>query len=151
MSKRRYFSVLRNSDHHPYSPVLNIVAAVVLIGAGAALYLAWPDDAATQPQIAAASTPATAAASTPATTAAADESLCDKQAWPYVDQRCAQRVDAARGTRQVRIVTDKGHSVTAVTPVPIVEPKQKPAPQAPTVAQNDKPLGPPVAPVAAGP
>jgi len=69
----------------------------------------------------------------------------------YIDQRCAQRVEAARGTRQVRVVTDKGNSVTVRTPEPIVESKPKAAPQSPVVATAERPIGPPVAPVADAP
>jgi hypothetical protein len=78
----------------------------------------------------------------------ADETSCNRQTWPYIDQRCAQRVNAARDTRKVRIVTDKGNSVEAVTPVPVVEAKDKPKPvPQPTVARtDDRTIGPQVAP-----
>jgi hypothetical protein len=88
-------------------PSMKALSAAAIIVLGAGLIFVLPDESEGDTQ-------AASAADTPSeTTASADESLCDKQAWPYVDQRCAQRIDAARGTRQVRIVTDKGHSVKA--------------------------------------
>jgi hypothetical protein len=90
--------------------------------------------------------PETAVANVPET--AADDSLCEKQAWPYIDQRCAPGVEQTRSARQVRVVTDKGNSVTVMTPEPVVEPKPKPAPKPPIVAQADTQIGPPAAPTA---
>jgi hypothetical protein len=121
----------------PSLPVLS-VGAITIVGAG--VFLALPD---------ASPEPSASSATAAPTQTASDESACDKQAWPYVDQRCAQRVEAARGTRQVRVVTDRGNVVTMVTPMPTVEPK--PAAPKPVVAQNDRPIGPVVAPTAAEP
>jgi hypothetical protein len=153
MPERRNLSILRNEVHHGDSSIgaVKVVAAVALLGLGAGLFFMLPDSSGYESHIASASNAPQdgAAANAPQNTAAADETFCDKQAWPYVDQRCAKRVEAARGTRQVRIVTDKGHSVTTVTPLPVVEPKPKAAPPAPTIAQAEKPIGPPVAPAAA--
>ncbi len=151
MSKRRDLSIQGKPvrQEGSYFPAMMVLCAVSAIALGAGVILALPDAPDTKSQ--AASATASAPETTGSTTASVDESLCDKQAWPYVDQRCAQRVDAARGTRQVRIVTDKGNSVTVRTPEPIVEPKSKPAPPAPVVAGVEKPLGPPVAPVAGSP
>ncbi|MEA2984370.1 MAG: hypothetical protein QOD94_624 [Alphaproteobacteria bacterium] len=149
MSKRRDFSVLEKQVHQDrsYFPSMTVLFAVSAIALGAGVMLALPEDTESK------SPAAPVAASVPETTGstAADESFCDKQAWPYVDQRCAQRIEAARGTRQVRIVTDKGNSVTVRTPEPIVEPKPTPASQPPVVARVEKPIGPPAAPVAAPP
>lgn len=128
----------------PSMKVILPAAAVVILGAG--LIFAWPGDSDDK----GGTQSAVAQTRPPENTASADESLCDKQAWPYVDQRCAQRIDAARGTRQVRIVTDKGHSVNTVTPQPIVEQKPEPKPQPkpqPVAAQAERPIGPPAAPM----
>lgn len=151
MSQRRDFSVLEKQVHQggSYLPSMTVIFAISAIAIGAGVILALPDDPGSKPQ--AASATANAPETTGSTTTEVDESLCDKQAWPYIDQRCAQRVEAARGTRQVRIVTDKGNSVTVRSPEPIVEPKPKPAPQAPVVAGAEKPIGPPAAPVAESP
>jgi hypothetical protein len=145
MPARREFSILRKQVHHGHSSIgaVTFLSVAALIGLGAGVFFMLPDLSSNESPVAAAT------ANAPQTTAAPDESFCDKQAWPYVDQRCAKRVEAARGTRQVRIVTDKGHSVTAVTPLPIVVPKT--APPAPTVAQAERPIGPAAAPVAAEP
>ena len=154
MSKRRDFAALGNPVRQDGSsfPSMTVLFAVSAIALGAGVILALPDDADTNPPATSASAPtASAPESTGSTTASADESLCDKQSWPYIDQRCAQRVEAARGTRQVRIVTDKGNSVTVRSPEPIVEAKPKPTPQAPVGARVEKPLGPPAAPVAGSP
>ena len=101
---------------------MTIMSAVAAIMLGAGVIFALPDIR-TNPK------PLPPRPMFPKQTRPLDESLCEKQAWPYIDQRCAQRVEAARGTRQVRIVTDKGNSVTVMTPVPVVEAKPKPAPQ----------------------
>lgn len=143
MSKQRYFSVLWNDLHHYgsyISPTMIGAAALLLIGAG--VILALPESTGDQPELA-------SAANAPET--ALDESLCAKQAWPYIDQRCAERVEAARGSRQVRIVTDKGTSVNVVTPVPIVEAKPKRSLPTAVVAQTERQIGPPAAPQAAEP
>jgi hypothetical protein len=145
MPARRDFSILRNEVHHGHSFIgaVTFLSTAALLGLGAGVFFMLPDDSSNESPVAA------AAANAPEPTA--DESFCDKQAWPYVDQRCAKRVEAARGTRQVRIVTDKGHSVKTVTPLPIVEPKPVPVPAAPVVAQAERPIGPAAAPVAAEP
>jgi hypothetical protein len=142
MAARRNFSDLRNEINLSSPGSIKVISAVAVLGLGAGLFFFLPDNSDSEFPI------ASAAASAPEPASAPDESLCDKQAWPYVDQRCAKRVEAARGTRQVRIVTDKGHSVTAVTPLPIVEDKPTPAP---AVAKADRPLGPPANPAAAEP
>lgn len=147
MSRRQDFPVLWKQVPHgtSYIPSMTVLFAVAAIALGVGVFLALPEHPETTSQAASAATPV------PETTTAADESLCDKQAWPYIDQRCAQRVEAARGTRQVRVVTDKGNSVTVRTPEPIVEPKPKPVPQSPVVAKAERPIGPPAAPVADAP
>jgi hypothetical protein len=147
MSRRQDIPVLwKQVPHGPsYIPSMTVLFAVAALALGVGVFLALPEHPET-------TSPAVAAATNgPETTPAADESLCDKQAWPYIDQRCSQRVEAARGTRQVRVVTDKGNSVTVRTPEPIVEPKPKPAPQSPVVATAERPIGPPAAPVADAP
>jgi hypothetical protein len=129
------FPVLRDQIHRPSTPSIGILSAVALSIVGACALLALPEDGSNkQPEI------ASSVANVPET--AADDSLCDKQAWPYIDERCAQRVEQTRSTRQVRIVTDKGNSVTVMTPVPVVEAKPKPAPKPPVVAQADRPIAP---------
>ena len=147
MSRRQDIPVLWKQVPHgtSYIPSMTVLFAVAALALGVGVFLALPEHPETTSQA------ASAATSVPETTTAADESLCDKQAWPYIDQRCAQRVEAARGTRQVRVVTDKGNSVTVRTPEPIVEPKPKPAPQSPVVATAERPIGPPAAPVADAP
>lgn len=141
MTKQRDDSTLWT--HLPPSPAflpaLKLLAPVAMLVIGAGVIFALPQGGTEPPQKPAAV--ASAPQSQPG--AAADDSVCDKQAWPYVDQRCAQQIDAARGTRQVRIVTDKGQSAQTVTPLPIVEAKQPPKPQ-PVVATADRPIGPPV-------
>lgn len=146
MPAQRDSSVLRKEVHLGHSSIstvsistMKVLSSVALLGLGAGLFFMLPEDSNNESPV------ASAAATAPVPEPTADESFCNKQAWPYVDQRCAKRVEAARGTRQVRIVTDKGHSVTTVTPLPIVEPK-KPASPAPTVAQAERPMGPPATP-----
>jgi hypothetical protein len=143
MPARRDFTVLRKEVHHRHFSIgaATFLSAAALLGLGAGVFFMLPGESASESPV------ASAAANAPEPTA--DESFCDKQAWPYVDQRCAKRVEAARGTRQVRIVTDKGHSVTTVTPLPVVEAKPAPAPAAPAVAQAERPIGPAAAPAAA--
>lgn len=126
----------------PYVPSGAVTGALALILLGGGLLYALPESSEQ-------ATAATATANSPTPLASADDSLCDKQTWPYIDQRCAGRVEAARGSRQVRIVTDKGTSVKTVTPLPVVEQKPPQHPPKPVVAQNDRPIGPPVAHAAA--
>src|SRR4051812_29541564 len=148
MAARREFPVLRKEVHHSHSAsgAATFLSVVAVVGLGAGLFYVLPEDSKSESAV------ASAAANVPdAPEPTADESFCNKQAWPYVDQRCAKRVEAARGTRQVRIVTDKGHSATTVTPLPIVEPKPVPGPAAPVVAQAGRPIGPPAAPGAPQP
>jgi hypothetical protein len=135
MSVKQEFPSLRNRSYIRPLPVLSAVAIFIAGGA----FLTFPDGS-NSPDV------ATATVNGPQTTA--DESLCENQAWPYIDQRCAQRVEETRGTRQVRVVTDKGNSVTIVTPVPTEEAKPKPLPQTAVVAQADRQIGPPAAPAA---
>lgn len=135
-----------HADLRPYLPSRPVLGACALLALGAGLFFILPDSEET----ARADAPAAAAP----VAASADESLCDKQTWPYIDQRCAARVEAARGARKVRIVTDKGHSVNTVTPMPVVE--QKPAPQPPpqpkpTVATAAPRIGPAVIPAPENP
>lgn len=136
MAKQSNFPTLWKQIHQyrSYAPSLPVISAITLLLVGGAVLLALPDNP-DEPEMASATAAANAPDASPV-----DDSLCDKQAWPYIDQRCAQQVEAARGTRQVRIVTDKGNSVNVVTPVPIVEAKPKPAPQRPVVAQIDAPV-----------
>jgi hypothetical protein len=77
-------------------------------------------------------------------TVAADAD-CEKQAWPYINQRCADSAAYQRGTRQVRVVTDRGATMTVTTPIPIVEPKP-PAPPRVAVARTEERIGPEVIP-----
>ncbi len=113
---------------HPYlahPPALKIIAvAAAVLGAGV---MAALSDAST-------GSPSTSSISPQAEQqqAAAAESVCEKQAWPYIVQRCADPAAYERGTRQVRVVTDRGAMVTMTMPNPIVEPK-RPAPQATAV------------------
>src|SRR5882757_2805348 len=96
------FPVLRDQIHRPYIPSIGTRFAIALGIVGACIVLALPEDGSNKEAEIASSV-----ANVPET--AADDSLCDKQAWPYIDQRCAQRVELTRGTRQVRVVTDKGN------------------------------------------
>jgi hypothetical protein len=148
MSKQRDNSPSGNELHQRFSnaPWGAFAIAGAILVVGGAFVLSLPGES--QNPAPAAVTPAKANTEASASTDAASDTLCERQTWPYIDQRCAQRVNTARDTRKVRIVTDKGDSVTAVTPVPIVEPKDKPkpAPQ-PTVAHNDtRTVGPTAAP-----
>ena len=170
MPMQRDNPILWKQVHHArsYLPSMMVLSAVALIALGTGIIVSLPEpsdndgQAAHQGQVASAATNGSSAVNgseangssainASETTATADDSLCDKQAWPYIDQRCAEKVEAARGTRQVRIVTDKGNSVTVRTPVPIVEAKPKPAPRPPVVAQAEKLIGPPVVPTVAEP
>src|SRR5689334_1308308 len=101
----------------PYMPSGAVAGALVLLILGGGLLYALPEHS-EDTAVAAATNPTATPALTPA-----DDSLCDKQTWPYIDQRCAARIEAARGSRQVRIVTDKGTSVKTVTALPVVEQK----------------------------
>lgn len=122
-----------------FLPALKLVAPLALLALGAGVIFALPQAPDEPQQVAAASLPK------PQPGASVDDSFCDKQAWPYVDQRCAQKIEAARGSRQVRIVTDKGNSVQTVTAMPVVEPKPAPKPQ-PVLAKAEPVIGPAVAP-----
>jgi hypothetical protein len=135
MSVKHEFPGLRNRSYVRSPRVLS--AAAILVVGGALLALT---DSSSKSDVAAATV------NGPQTTA---DELCEKQAWPYFDQRCAQRGEETRNTRQVRVVTDKGFSVTMVTPVPTVEAKPNPLPQTPLVTQADRQIGPPAIP--AGP
>lgn len=130
----------------PYLPSSPVLGALALLLLGAGLVMALPDsDEAASPAAAA------NAAATPV--ASGDDSLCGQQSWPYIDQRCAARVETARGSRNVRIVTDKGTTVNTVTPMPVVEKKRAPQPAQPTVAkaepQPQPKIGPTVIPAVA--
>src|SRR5689334_15562465 len=120
-----------HDDPRAYMPSGAVSGALLLLILGGGLLYALPERSE--------QTPIAAANNTTSALGTADDSLCDKQAWPYIDQRCAARVEAARGSRQVRIVTDKGTSVKTVTPLPVVEKKPDPEPAKPAVAQNAKP------------
>src|SRR5688500_8696132 len=100
------------SDRHksPIPPTALAAAALLIIGAGVVLMLpVSPDES---QRVASASTTSNTSAAADASTTgqapqtALDDTACERQAWPYIDQRCAERVEAARGSRQVRIVTD---------------------------------------------
>ena len=122
---------------------MKVIAAVVVAGVSAAVITTLPESEAESSDTSRASQAASLPNQKPASALVAS---CETQAWPYIDQRCAESADAARGTRQVRVVTDRGTSLTMVTPVPIVEPKPTPAPKPQTVAKAETPLGPPVIP-----
>src|SRR3954451_14812793 len=157
MSKQHDNTPSRNEFHQRFSnaPWGAFAIAGAILVVGGAFVFSLPEDshnAAPAPAVASAEASAATETDGRATGATSDETLCDRQTWPYIDQRCAQRVNAARDTRKVRIVTDKGNSVTAVTAVPTVEPKPadkpKPMPQ-PAVAHNDShAIGPAAAPSA---
>lgn len=127
--------------------------ALLLVGAGVIFALPRGDTQPGNASVATATVNTTAASaettgsSNASSDTELDDSACSRQAWPYVDQRCAQRVEKARDSRKVRIVTDKGNSVTVMTPVPVVEAKPKPAP-APVVAQAERKIGPAATPPA---
>ena len=159
MPTQKPFSTRLSAIHQYRSwlPSLPILSAITIIMVGGGVLLALPDGRTEPATTASAETTASSGSQ-----AAPDVSLCEKQAWPYIDQRCAERVEKARGTRQVRIVTDKGNSVTVMTAQPtveakpksaspIVEAKPKPAPQVTTAANTDRQIGPQVvAPTAPG-
>src|SRR3954463_4805265 len=114
MLKQRNNPSLGNGIHHRFSGVpwgaVAIAAAILVVGG--AFILSLPEDSNNK-----VASPVTEA-SADARPNPPDDTLCERQTWPYIDQRCAQRVEAARDTRKVRIVTDKGTSATTVTPVP---------------------------------
>ena len=159
MSKQRDDTPSRNEFHQRFSsaPWGSFAIAGAILVVGGAFVLSLPEEshnaASAPPAVASAeASPSTTTTDSKTPGATPDDTLCERQTWPYIDQRCAQRVNAARDTRKVRIVTDKGDSVTAVTAMPTVEPKAndkpKPAPQ-PAVAHNDsRATGPAVAPSA---
>jgi hypothetical protein len=73
-----------------------------------------------------------------AETAASREVPCEKQAWPYIDKRCAESAakTASQTTREVRVVsTDRGTSSTIVTPVASDPPKPAATPPRPQESQ----------------
>jgi hypothetical protein len=133
---------------HPYinAGSAKIIAAAALVAIGGAVIINLPDaPARSSASTNSSDTPNTPAAELPAQqTSAAGDALCEKQAWPYIDQRCREAAQSREGTRSVRVVTDRGASSTAITPIPIVQPKP-PAPQ-PVMAKADTSLGPRVAP-----
>ncbi len=131
--------------YRSYAPLVS-AAALLLLGAGVMFGLPDSNRQSNKTTATTASVGTTGSASA-AETSEVDDSACDKQAWPYVDQRCAQRIEKARDTRQVRIVTDKGNSVTVTTPVPVVEAKPKPT-ATPVVAQVERKMGPAAVPPA---
>lgn len=123
---------------HPEAPKTMGVLAVAALGIGAGVIAALPAPSTDSPSPSTVSSPAE-----PKQTATTD-SVCEQQAWPYIDQRCAASAAHERGTRQVRVVTDRGAVLTMTTPMPIVEPK-RPAPSRPTaVARTDEKIGPEV-------
>ena len=116
---------------HPRTPQVIAALAVAVLGAGMIVSIGSSSSSALPPA--------------QQKQSAAIESVCEKQAWPYVDQRCADSPAAQeRGTRQVRVVNDRGVMVTVTTPLPIIEPKQPARSQ--TVAKADTPIGPEAAP-----
>lgn len=123
---------------HPHAP--KAAAAVIAAALGAGLVATWPD-ASTGTSSTASVAPAVEQKQ------AAAEASCETQTWPYIDHRCEEAAGkAGRGTRQVRVVTDRGVTLTTVTAVPIVEPKQPAPPRRQAIAKADMQLGPAVAP-----
>ncbi len=118
---------------HPQTP--KVIAAFVVAALGAGLVAGWPDPSSSQTDN--------------EKQAAASDSACEKQAWPYVDRRCADTPAYERGTRQVRVVNARGEMVTMTTPLPIIEPRRPARSQ--TVAKADTPIGPEAAPAAPAP
>jgi hypothetical protein len=103
------------------------------------------------------SLPEANAPSAPAKVAAAPNPLaeasndCEKQAWPYIDQRCAapEAKEAEQSTRQVRVVsTDRNAAPLIVTAAPAPQPQRA---AAPAVAQIQPTPQPVAVPTAAGP
>lgn len=121
---------------HPQTPKVAAALAVAVLGAGVIVSIG--------------STTSSSAISPAQQKSAAIESVCEKQAWPYVDHRCSDSAAAReRGTRQVRVVNDRGEMATMTMPLPIVEQK-RPTPTQ-TVAKADPPIGPVVVPAAPAP
>jgi hypothetical protein len=120
-----------------YLTPLSAVGVAIIAGIGATWMLSSPDAPAssnTSPGVVTA-----AEASVNETAAAAQASGCEKQAWPYIDKRCADAAATGpdQGTRQVRVVsTDRGTSSTIVTPVASLPPKPLPQPQPAQTAAN---------------
>jgi hypothetical protein len=118
-----------------------VIAALVCAGLGAAVILSLPETPADSP---AASSSVQAAEET---TASAGDQSCEKQAWPYLDQRCAEPVKQESGqpTREVRVVsTDRGTSPTIVTAIAPAETKRPATPPQPpqSVATLESPTAP---------
>jgi nicotinate-nucleotide--dimethylbenzimidazole phosphoribosyltransferase len=127
----------------------SVIATLLVAGLFAGVIISLPE--ANAP-----SAPAkVAAAPNPLAEASAASNDCEKQAWPYIDQRCAapEAKEAEQSTRQVRVVsTDRNAAPLIVTAAPASQPQRAvpPVPPRPAVAQVQPPQ--PVAvPTAAGP
>ncbi len=137
MVARHDFPILWKRLHSSFTDMpAPIIAALAAITVSGGILAAWPDD--------------TSGRSTSQTQQdqAAINAICEKQAWPYVDRRCADPVPYERGTRQVRVVTERGETLTMATPVPIIEAKRTPPPRPREVAKADTQIGPEVVPAA---
>jgi hypothetical protein len=122
----------------------NALTAIAFSALAAGAFLALSENPSSQ-----ASSGAAAAAASAATTKTAAVSVlaCDRQTWPYLDLRCNEAAsEQARKTRQVRVITGGGKTVTMVTPLPVAEPPRHPEPPR-AVAMAPMQIGPPVIPV----
>jgi hypothetical protein len=107
--------------------VIGVSIGVVLV---AGMIVLLPDGSTSAPSTAttSAAVPTSVAAPAPEESLTSFEVACEKQAWPYIDQRCAESAAkaASQATRQVRVVsTDRGTSstiVTAIAPAPAKPP-----------------------------
>jgi hypothetical protein len=111
-----------------YATSPQVIAALLFTGLFAGVVLSLPDDAL--------SLGTRTVAVQPAENASGSPEYCEKQAWPYLDQRCADaKKDAAAPTRQVRVIsTDRGAApviVTAIAPVVEQTARAEPRPAAP--------------------
>jgi hypothetical protein len=125
---------------HTYLTPWKLAGALLSAGVGAALIVAWPDAPA---DISPA--PAIAQASADEAPASAQESACEKQAWPYIDSRCADMAAKTpdQATRQVRVVsTDRGTSSVIVTPVASLAPPPQNMPLRAAAAEETPQRGP---------
>lgn len=137
MVARHDFPILWKRLHSilAYAPPTKVALALMAAALGAGVLLTLPDPSSDSPS-----------ASQPQQDQAALNAICEKQAWPYVDRRCADPVPYERGTRQVRVVTERGETLTMATPVPIIEPKRAQPPRPQVVAEAPKKIGPEVIP-----
>ena len=101
-----------------------LIAAIFAAGLGAGLGASWLfSSPATPPQVSAEGAPASAAAEPAQDNAATDS--CERQTWPYIDEKCRARLAEKRAeSRQVRVIpADRSAPPTVAT---------SPAPPAPT-------------------